>query len=127
MEVAETFIEIHKEEHKHLPSIDECPVCEILSDRVYTEFYGELQENVEPIVEEFVSKWRNAGVSIANKYDSSISLAYDIVDIITYRISLRLPDYPFQPEDIVHHPYVIKKCNELTQHAGMHNVSNMRG
>lgn len=113
-DIAQVFIEMHDEEHKYEMFKDECPLCDLLYEQVSQEFYDHIVETNTRILESYARRWHGRGYCIANKYDCHTSLGLEISDIIMSRITLRLPPHNFVPDDLLMHPYVIKKCKELT-------------
>lgn len=111
--VAQTFIEMHNEEgHTERPIPGECPVCQILVKESLEDFRFLYAEKIEAIVDKMLAQWESLGYSIANKDPYILSPA--IMDaILECGIQPKIAECNFEPSYLVHHPYVVKKNEEL--------------
>lgn len=111
--VAETFVEMHTEEHRSQSIPEECPCCEISKQEVTYAFQKQVTEDVKPIVEQFSKEWDALGYAIGNKGYGTQMMTGVIVDTILRYVKPPVPYEEFLPEDIYHHPYVQEKYREL--------------
>ena len=112
--VAQVFIDMHNEEHKYDIVTHECPLCNVLYEEVYHDFYEHMVKMNTPVVDALFRRWYGRSYCIANKFSTTTELSLEITDIIMRNIKLKLPSHNFTPEDFLTHPYVIKKCKDIT-------------
>ena len=93
---------------------DECPFCNLLTQEVNETFRIVMISDIKAITYAATSRWGKLGYCIANKSElAHIPLAEHITKIITDHVKLSIPPNSYTEEDILNHPYVIEKYNEL--------------